>query len=329
MKLISKVLKFVSPQYVLTVLACLVFGAAQAISPPPVSGLDLYAKVDGIGSLVDARSGGSCGAIGNFGCTRDEIILFGDGFTRSGGLFQVLKDPFYCNSVTLTGLPVQGAVLLAKSWSERFPTDSAHQFSRAYETYSGTATIPLPTNTDWSTIAVVSQSALPNGSQQTIRATCNPALAASAVSVVYNVAGGLGRVFLVDTVSNYSTWTGNGSLISTSGNYATGDSAAGYGRNRDVVGEFGDGRYSAQYFQVYSNGGSCNSVRISSNGGNPAYRIRSKAWDAPNWITRVSNTTNLPITMTVSTNGFNSGYNLINVEMLDNSSRTQITVTCI
>ena len=148
------------------------------------------------------------------------------------------------------------------------------------------------------------------------------------MTVVFNVAGSLGSIFLVDAVSNNSTWTGNGSLISTSGNSATGDSASGYGRSLDVVGEFGDGRYSAQYFQVYTNGSSCNNVRITSNGGTSAYRVRSKSWDASNWTTRISNTTSLPITLPVSTSGVRSGYFLINVEMLDNSSRTQITVSC-
>jgi hypothetical protein len=328
MRSIFNILQSLCTTRSLTFAALLACGSAQALTVP-VAGLDVYAKIDGIGSLVDARSGGSCNSIGNFGCTRDELILHGDGFSQSAGLFQALKDPFYCNSVTLTGLPAQGVLLMAKSWNERFPTDRGHQYSRVYETFSGSAVIPLPADTDWSTIAVVSQSPLPNGLQQTVRATCNASIAASAVSVVYNSAGGLGKTYLVDTTSNYSTWTGNGSLISVSSNFATTDSAGGYGRNRDVVGEFGDGRFSAQYFQVYSNGASCNSVRITSNGGTTAYRIRSKAWDAPNWITRVGSVSSLPITMPISTNGFNSGYYLINVEMLDSSSRSQITASCI
>lgn len=327
MRFIFSALKSVVATKLLLLSALAICGSAQAITPS-TGGLDLVAKVDGIGSLVDPRSGGACNSLGNFGCTRDELILVGDGVTRSAGLFQVLKDPLYCNSITLTGLPPQGAVLLAKSWNERFPAERGHQFSRAYETYSSSATIPLPANTDWSTIAVVSQFSLTNGERRTIRATCNAAAYGSAATVIYNTAGGLGAIFLVDLNTDASTWSGNGSLISTSGNYATSDSAGGYGRDKDVVGEFGDGRYSAQYFQVFTNGGSCNNVRLTSNGGTTLYRVKSKSWDAASWTTRVG-IRSLPVTIPVSTVGVVPGYFLLSVEMLDSASRTQITASCV
>jgi hypothetical protein len=325
MRSISNILKSLCTSRTLVFAGLLACGSAQALTVP-VAGQDVYARIDGVGSLVDARSGGSCSSIGNFGCTRDEIVLQGDGTYQSAGLFQVLKDQYYCNSVTLTGLPTQGSLLLVKSWNERFPTDLAHQYSRAYETFSGTAVIPLATNTDWSTIAIVSQSPLPNGTQRSVTATCNSSLAQSGVSLVYNYAGGLGKIVLVDTLS-WSAWTGNGSLISVSGNYATTDSAGGYGRNRDVVNEFGDGLFSVQYFQIY-NSNSCKNIRITSNAGAVAYRVRSKEWSAANWITRVGTSSSLPITMSVSTSGF-TGYYLIAVEMLSNSTRNGITASCV
>ena len=286
----------------------------------------LYAKIDGIGSLVDPRNGGSCSSLGNFGCSRDELIMSGDGVNRSAGLFQVLQDSGVCNSIQLTGLPSSGAYILIKGWNERFPTELGQSGSRVYETFGSSGTVPLVTSNFWSTIAVVSKGALPLGQRTTVRATCSSGQGSSAASVVFNTAGGLGAFYLVDLETNYSAWSGNGSLISFSGNTSISDTRSGYGRNIDVVREFGSNTYSAQYFQAHSSGGNCSSVRISSSLPLAAL-IRGKAWDASVWQNRTGSYVQLPITIPTSSNGV-PGYHLISVEPLSSTTRADIQVTC-
>lgn len=301
--------------------------SAHAQTVTPVNGLTYFATVDGVGSLVDPRNGGACTAIGLYGCSRDELILQGNGFSPSAGLFQVLRDTATCNSVTITGVPAQagGSYILVKSWNERFPTDKEHNFSRAYETVSGTVVVPLATATDWSTIAVVSKGSLPAGTRQSVRATCNSGNFNSGISTVRDAAGGLGKIFLND-VTSFSYWTGNGSLITPSFNTATNDTALGYGRTIDVVQEFGDGNYSTQFFQVYKSGGTCANVIVSSSTPGVAAKIRSKAWDAPNWNERSSGFIQLPLN--VSVGNASSGYYLLSVEPASNATRSSITMQC-
>jgi hypothetical protein len=281
-----------------------------------------YAKVDGVGSLIDPAAGGGCFGIGGFGCYRDDAYMHGDSVNRSSVLFQVLRDPANCNSVVLTGLPTTGAAILAKSWNERYPSDRGHVNSRTYTTSSTTATIPVTASTDWTTLAVVSNSPLNNGTRQLVRATCISSNVTSNVSLTNNQA-------LVDIAAEYGTWTGNGSLITASFNNRVSDTQQGYGRYQDLVGLYGDGTYSVQHFQIYNNG-SCNSVRISSSSGAAAYIIRSKEWSSASWTTRVSaGFTPTPLTLSVNPTGSVGGYYLFQVQTLDNSSRGTVSVTCV
>lgn len=290
------------------------------------------ANLDGVGSLIDPTNSGQCSSFGGWGCYRDEVRLWGGTGSPSSGVFQVLNTAGMCDYVTITS-PASTNYITVKYWNEAYPGEKySDSLSTVYWGSSTTMRVPVPVG--WSTINVTTGNALPSGSSSLVM-TCG--YGSSATSAVGVVAPSVSqRRANPNTVANYLQtfdtsvrWTGNGSLITFSGNSTNSDSVAGYGRNLDIS-VTQSGYFAGVFFQVYSGSSVCRNVRIS--GASSAAQILYKGWSERNWVP-VPNSQSIGASLTSVTVPYTvslpaNGYYLIRVEPFVTTA-AQVEARCV
>lgn len=240
---------------------------------------------DGAGSLVDPANGGNCSTIKNHGCSLDFVKLFPHS-TPSTGVFQIFSNPQRCNRVRIEGL--SSAYIGVKRWDETYP-GNADGLSTIYRAKYLPVDVALPTvsnGTVFTLISVTSTAKIPTGSSRYLKVAClnSAASTINAPGQLIDIAPPISerqaapQNLLIRLAANIY-WSGSGSLIN---NYSGTPSAV--GRTYDEAIKFSQ-RKSLLSFQIYSNGVTCKSVRITGSGLNSGTTVEAsiKKWNDATW----------------------------------------------
>jgi Peptidase family M23 len=269
-----------------------------------------YSYFDGAGSLIDPARGSGCSLNAHWGCSRDVVRLHAHS-VPSTGVFQVYSQPGHCDYVSIEGL--QASYIGVKRWHETYPSFS-DGLSTIYKASGSRVHVRIPSN-QWVLLSVTTTVPIPAGSYRNVVVSCQAgAYVPASGSTLTDIAPPLGSrslnpyPLLVKLPADFH-WSGSGSLITRSGNTSSAETAAGYGRMRDEAIKLSS-KKSLLSFQVYSDGSSCQSVRISDATGVTGADVETsvKGWADPDW----SQTTTGPLPRNVNLPG--SGFWIVKVK---------------
>lgn len=259
---------------------------------PDIYSLNLIpiSYLDGTGSLIDPTNSGNCSQIGNFGCSFDKIRLHGHA-TPSTGAFQVVSQRDRCEYVRLEGL--QSALITVKRWNETYPRNS-DGLSTIYRANSLPVNLRLPAD-QWMMVAVTTTAPIPTGERRDITLRCltysEYMAQAPPTSQLKDIAPPLtDRARYPDLLLNRFGadfhLSGVGSLVTFSNSQLqTPNTYQGFGRDKDIAIKLSS-KKSLMAFQIFSDGGNCRTVRISSASGiNTASIVEAslKGWSSQYW----------------------------------------------
>lgn len=260
-----------------------------------------YSYFDGAGSLIDPARGSGCSINAHWGCSRDVVRLHPHP-VPSTGVFQIYSQPDHCDYVSIEGL--QASYIGVKRWHETYPSHS-DGLSTIYKSSGSRVHVRIPSN-QWVLLSVTTTVPIPAGSYRNVVVSCHAgAYVPASGSTLTDIAPPFGSrslnpyPLLVKLPADFH-WSGSGSLITRSGNTSSAESAAGYGRTRDEAIKLSS-KKSLLSFQVYSDGSSCQSVRISDASGIAGSEVETsvKGWADPDW----SRGTTAPLPRDVSLSG--------------------------
>lgn len=269
-----------------------------------------YSYFDGSGSLIDPANGGGCSSNKYWGCSRDVVRLHPHSIP-STGVFQIYSQPGRCDYVSVEGL--QASFIGVKRWNETYPSN-ADGLSTIYKTSGSRVHVRIPSN-QWVLLSVTTTVPIPSGPYRDVIVSCQAGAYVPAFgSTMTDIAPPLGirslypHPLLVKLPADFH-WSGSGSLITRSGNTSSAETAAGYGRTRDEAIKLSS-KKSLLSFQVYSDGSSCQSVRISDASGVTGAEVETsiKGWADPDW----SQTTTGPLPRNANLPG--SGFWVVKVK---------------
>lgn len=244
-----------------------------------------YSYFDGAGSLIDAARGGGCSSIANWGCSRDVVRLHPHSIP-STGVFQVYSQAGYCDYISIEGL--QAAYIGIKRWYETYPSNT-DGISTIYRATGSRVHVRIPSS-QWVLLSVTTTVPIPAGSYRNVVVTCQAGTYAPAFgSTLTDIAPPLSSrslnpsLLLVKLPADFH-WSGSGSLITRSGSTSSPEAVSGYGRTRDEAIKL-NSKKSLLAFQVYSDGYTCQSLRISDANGAAGLVVETsiKGWADPDW----------------------------------------------
>jgi hypothetical protein len=261
------------------------------------------AFVDGVGSLIDPKNGGTCiASLANYGCSRDEIKLHPHPIP-SAGSFQVYSDTNGgCDYVTLSGLTK--AHIAIRRWNEAYPGPLEYATPPVSTIYTaGQLPVHLKVPYGFSLVYVTTTQPVPAGETRSLTLECKSgalpvtSLLVDIAPTVAKRAGSPTAMYTMVSGDKNRYWGGNGSIIPPSGNNYAGE----FGRIKDYAKTQSIG-YSEVMFQVYT-AANCRNVRISASSGTVSADIAMKPWNVSPW-SEIGADLPLPYVIQVQSTGY-------------------------
>jgi hypothetical protein len=250
--------------------------------------------LDGAGSLVDPNNNGLCSINGNYGCSKDTVRLHPH-ILPSSGVFQIFNNGGSCDYVQMSGETLPSMYISVKSWNQHYPGENQNyiylgkEYSTTYKNdnsvnmfTNGISNIPIPPG--WVLINFTSQKPLNTSTYNDITLTCarGSYFQFWPGNQLQEVAPSIDERkkdpgTVLNSFDNENYWSGNGSLISFSGNSITNN----IGKTTDYAITLSS-KKSTVIFQIFRKSTICSNIKLQSSVATDA-EISYKPWYVKDW----------------------------------------------